>query len=592
MPVPEHRTSTAETNVHIDLEAGAGTSAPVDSSPPVDRHDTLLVKPSEQESSDEPLKTSTPTGGRNRDDKLRLATWGLVAVAVVAYSITAFVKDFQRAKPLLYFEIGGLMLAACVLLSRTSAIRKISAKVISAASAAADRIASDKKLTALAAIITLALVGVVIGLSVQDARRLISLFGLGVFIVGSWLCSWNRPAVKWRPVIGGLLFQLLFGFLILRTEAGYRTFDFLGKKMNQLIGHTDAGANFVFGWAAQGFNAFEFDANNQSNTAKVVPYFGAFAFKILPTVIFFSALVSILYYLGFLQAFIRVIGAVLCLLLGTSVSESLNAAGNIFVGQTEAPLLIRPFLAQMTPSELHAVMTGGFATIAGGVLAVYINFGVDASHLLAASVMSAPAALAISKLLYPEDETSKTAAGVEYEIPNGEDGNLIEAAANGAAMAIKLAINIGGQLIAFIAIIDMLNSWLASIGALVDVPQLSFELICGYVLYPIAFIMGVPAKDCLKVGTLLGQKIFVNEFVAYDQMSKQSLDPRSETIATFALCGFANFSSIGVQLGGLVPIAPNQSKQLARLVFSAMIAGNIACFMTACVAGVLVKESK
>ncbi len=526
------------------------------------------------------------------DGKRKLALLVALFVALVAYTITAFAKNFRRALPLLYIELAVLFFVAFHFFRQTTAYEKSIGRVLSLCEKLCQKIANDRKLTILVSVLTIAVVATVIGLSIDDARRLVSLVGLALFVGGCWLFSWNRSAVKWRPVIGGLLFQFFFGVLILRTQAGFDTFEFIGNLMTSLIDHTKAGSDFVFGWTATGISAYDLNATEPNLELK--KFFGAFAFSVLPTVIFFSALVSILYYLGALQVLIRAIGAVLTVLLGTSVSESLNAAGNIFVGQTEAPLLIRPFLKEMTPSELHAVMTGGFATIAGGVLAVYIKFGVSASHLLAASVMSAPAALAISKLLYPEDEESKTGVGVSYEIEIGEESNVIEAAANGAAVAIQLAINIGGQLIAFLAIVSFLNSILAYIGGLVDLPQLSFELICGYVLYPVAFVMGVPAKDCIKVGALLGKKVFVNEFVAYMELKAKAtnLDPRSEAIAVFALCGFANFGSIGVALGGLTPIAPNQSKQLARLVFSAMIAGNIACFMTACIAGVLVKSVK
>eukprot|EP00171_Calliarthron_tuberculosum_P017524 IDg17524t1 len=363
---------------------------------------------------------------RSKQTKLRMIFLTLLLLALVAYSITAFVKNFDRAKPLLYMEIAAFLLLVLV---------------------------CDWRLKTVVSLLTVATVALIIGLSIADARRLVSLVGLGVFVFGSWLCSWKRRDVKWRPVIGGLLFQFVFGLLILRSNAGSDTFEFLGKQITNIIGYTSKGV----------FKKF----------------FGIFAFSVLPTIVFFSSLVSVLYYLGVLQAVIRVIGAVLAYLLGTSASESLNAAGNIFIGQTEAPLLIKPFLRDMTESELHAVMTGGFATIAGGVMAIYISFGVSSSQLLAASVMSAPAALAISKLLMPETEDSKTAAGSKYKIEAGGDGNIIEAAANGAAVAVQLAINIGGQLIAFLAIIAMLNGFLGFLGRLIDIPKLSFEMICG-----------------------------------------------------------------------------------------------------------------
>lgn len=523
-----------------------------------------------------------------KQQKIRLLFWGVLLLALVSYSMTAFVKDFNRAKPLLYMEVAALILLALVLFSKTKLCKDLAGRAQAITEKVTHKIANDWRLTAAVALATVAVLALIIGLSIANARRLVSLAGLGVFVFGSWLFSWKRRDVKWRPVIGGLLFQFFFGLLILRSSAGSNAFEFLGNQITTVIGYTSSGANFVFNWAASGFTVYAQDPNPSGMALKT--FGGAFAFSVLPTIVFFSSLVSMLYYLGVLQAVIRVIGAVLSYLLGTSASESLNAAGNIFVGQTEAPLLIRPFLKDMTESELHAVMTGGFATIAGGVMAIYIKFGVSSSQLLAASVMSAPAALAISKLLMPETEESKTAAGTSYTIEVGEDGNIIEAAANGAAVAIQLAINIGGQLIAFIAIIAMLNGFLGFFGRLVDIPNLSFELICGYLLYPVAFLMGVDVKDCLAVGTMLGKKIFINEFVAYGDLVKNTeMSEKSKAIAVFALCGFSNFGSIGVQLGGLTPIAPNQGKKLAKLVFSAMIAGNIACFMTACIAGLLLK---
>jgi len=293
--------------------------------------------------------------------------------------------------------------------------------------------------------------------------------------------------------------------------------------------------------------------------------------------------------------------------LGTSSSESLNAAGNIFVGMTEAPLLIRPFLPKMTRSELHAVMTGGFATIAGGVLAIYISFGVQASHLLSASVMSAPAALAISKIIYPEDEVSPTAQNSEEkernedaikdvlnQIGKGSESNVIEAAANGAIVALRLAGNIAGMLIAFLALIGFLDYMFSYWGSLIDW-DITFTKLCGYIFYPIAFLMGIHPDDCQIAGELIGTKVVVNEFVAYSDLEyvyADSLSLRSNTILIYALCGFSNLGSIGVTLGGLTPLAPERTKDLTQLVVSAMIAGNLACFMTACIAALLYDESR
>lgn len=463
----------------------------------------------------------------------------------------------------------------------------------------------------------------------NSSERIVGCAGLFGYVLLCYIFSWNRSKVIWRPVIGGLLFQFLFANIILRTDFGFEAFDFLGLQVKALLDYTTAGSGFVYSYLATGLNipqatlgsvdvtisTYNAVLNVTEMTMSTIDGggaglgggyrdFGVFYMSVLSTIIFFSSLVSILFYFGIMQVVINIIGRLMATLLGTSASESLNAAGNIFVGQTEAPLLIRPFLKDMTESELHAVMTGGFATIAGGVLAVYISFGIDASHLLGASVMSAPAALAISKLLVPETEVSKTAAGVEYEMAPVTDTSAIEAASNGAAIAVSLVLNIAGQLIAFLALVAMVDAWLGFFGTTIGV-KLSFQIICGVVFYPFAYIMGIAPDDCTTVAELLGTKLFVNEFVAYDQLSAiirnnaafeaglpfdpdmAMLSERTIVIATYALCGFSNLGSIGVQLGGLGAMAPNQIPKLSKLVFSAMIAGNIACFMTACIAGVL-----
>jgi len=288
--------------------------------------------------------------------------------------------------------------------------------------------------------------------------------------------------------------------------------------------------------------------------------------------------------------------------MGTSAVESLSSAANIFVGQTEAPLLIRPFVQDLTMSELHAVMTGGFATIAGGVLAAYIQFGISASHLISASVMAAPGALAISKLLYPETEKSKTAAGEQILFPQVEERNVVEAAASGASNAISLAANIVAMVLAFLSLVAFLNAILGWLGSMIDHPELSFDEICGYLFLPFSFIMGVPITDCISVSTLLGQKTFLNEFIAYSTLSdwinnrenggSPTIQIRSEVIATYALCGFANVSSIGIQLGGLTPLAPLRKCDIAALGTRAMIAGTLASFLTACIAGTLYDPSR
>jgi len=294
-------------------------------------------------------------------------------------------------------------------------------------------------------------------------------------------------------------------------------------------------------------------------------------------------------------------GWLLQISVGTTACESMNAAGNIFLGQTEAPLMIKPYLPDMTKSELHAVMTGGFATIAGSVLAAYISFGISASHLLSASVMSAPAALAYSKLFYPETKKSKTTAD-NLAFPQSEDANVLDAAANGASQSVFLVGNIAGSLIAFLAFVAFLNGLLGWFGGLVGIPYLSFEFLLGWIFYPLAFIMGVPCgevdtpegpvDECQLVGVLVGLKTIVNEFAAYDKLSgfKSQLSERSIAIATYALCGFSNPASIGVQIAALSYMAPTRRGHISQVAIRAFIAGSSACFLTACIAGTLIKE--
>ncbi|XP_013421719.1 solute carrier family 28 member 3 [Lingula anatina] len=450
----------------------------------------------------------------------------------------------------------------------------------------------------------------VVEVAIPNPYNLVSAAGILVYVLLMFVFSHNPARVKWRPVIWGLSLQFIIALLILRTSWGFEAFKWLGDRVTEFLANSDAGAAFVFG----------------SDT--YMHHF--FAFKVLSVVVFFSTAISVLYYLGVMQVVIRKVAWVMQVSMGTTAGESLNAAGNIFIGQTEAPLMIRPLLPNMTNSEIHAVMTGGFATIAGSVLAAYIIFGVPANHLLSASVMSAPAALAMAKLFYPETKKSKTTSKDIQVMETLKERNIIEAASSGASSSIKLVANIAANLIAFLALLEFVNATLKWCGHRVGLepplyPELTFQLICSYVLWPFAFVMGTDAVDCRKVAELIGIKTFLNEFVAYDALGKlinnrdilQSytkqnftegpqyifdviflpatnqtlvggvLTPRSEVIATYALCGFANLASIGVQLGGLGAMAPSRKRDLAKVVVRAMIAGNVACFLTACIAGLL-----
>jgi len=448
----------------------------------------------------------------------------------------------------------------------------------------------------------------VVEVALDEPRNLVSISGTATYLILLYLTSINPAKVKWEPVVVGLYMQVIMGILVLRTTFGFDTFEWMGDRVTEFLTYADAGSIFVFG-------------------ENYTDHF--FAFAALPIVIFFSSFISIMYYLGVMQLVIGKIAWVMQRMMGTTAGESLNAAGNIFIGQTEAPLLVKPLLSDMTNSELHAVMTGGFATIAGSVMATYILFGVPANHLLSASIMSAPAALAVSKLSYPELGKPKTTGEAVKSMQKGDERNVIEAASNGASNAISLVANIAANLIAFLALLEFVNTTLAWFGhrvGLGDEPgeqQLSFQLICSYVLWPLAYVMGVPSEDCRKVAELIGVKTFINEFVAFDELAgliantdtfneyvdtggpwiedgddiflvntnttlvDGVLEDRSIIISTYALCGFANIGSIGIQLGGLGAMAPHRRGDLADMAMRAMICGNVACFLTACVAGLL-----
>lgn len=399
-------------------------------------------------------------------------------------------------------------------------------------------------------------------------ERLISLVGLFAMMGLAWLLGSRRRSIPVRVIAGGVVLQFVLALLILKTDAGRALFAWIGGLFLAVLESVRAGTAFVFG-----------ESFPDSNLA----------FRVLPSIIVFATLTSVLYHFGILQQVIRAMAWLMQRTLRTSGAESLCAAANIFVGLTEAPLVVRPYLASMTASELMAVMVGGFATIAGGVLAAYISFGIDAGHLVTASVISAPAALVIAKILQPEVETPRTLGTVRIEVKR-QTVNFLHAVAAGASDGVKLTINVAAMLIAFLALIALVNGFVGWLHA-----GWSLELFLGYLFAPLAWLMGVEMGDCLRVGELLGIKMVANEFIAYERLaswmadgSDVRLSPRSITITTYALCGFANFGSVGVQLGGLGPLIPGREGDLARLAFRAMLGGALAGFMTACVAGILI----
>jgi concentrative nucleoside transporter, CNT family len=405
------------------------------------------------------------------------------------------------------------------------------------------------------------------------------IFGAIVILTIAVGFSTNRRAINWTTVAWGLSLQVVFAVIVLKTTAGQRLFATLGDLITRLLAFAGVGAAFVFGPLGSG------TVWGRVMTGALGPdgaqYATIFAFQVLPTIIFIAALFAILYYFGVMQVIVRVFAVVMQRVMKASGAESLNVAASIFMGQTEAPLTIRPYLPEMTYSELMTVMTSGMAHISGGIMAAYILFGIEAKHLLTAVIMTAPGTIMMAKMLVPETEVPKTMGTVKLEVEK-TDVNVIDAAGRGTGEGLHLALNVGAMLISFLALVALVN-------ALLGLVHLSLQQIFGWVFAPVAWSMGVPWRDAPTIGNLLGTRMVLNEFVAYSQLGplKGSIDPKSFTICTFALCGFANFSSIGIQIGGIGALAPNRRHDLARLGLRAMFAGTLANFMTATIAGFL-----
>jgi CNT family concentrative nucleoside transporter len=404
-------------------------------------------------------------------------------------------------------------------------------------------------------------------------ERLIGIAGILVLLCIALAMSNNRKAISWHLVTWGLGIQLLFAIIILKTPIGVPFFGAIDIGIKNLLSFADAGSDFLF-------KSFRYGV--------VEDPLMNFAFRILPTLIFFSSLIAVLYHLGIMQLIVKWIARVMQKSMGTSGSETLCISGNIFVGQTEAPLLVRPFISKMTKSELMAVMVGGFATVAGGVMAMYVSMLGDipgiAGHLLAASIMSAPAALVIAKIIYPETETSETFGDLKIAMDKKDD-NIMEALSRGATNGMKLAANVAAMLVAFVAIIAMVN-------AILGLMDLSLQQILGWIFSPLAWVMGVPWNEAGIIGSLMGEKLVLTELIAYgdlaELMATNSISDRSAIIASYALCGFANFASVGIQLGGIGGIAPERRKDLAKLGLKAMFGGALASWLTATIAGLLI----
>ena len=405
-------------------------------------------------------------------------------------------------------------------------------------------------------------------------ERFIGLLGIVVLLAIAFALSNNRKQINMRIVGWGLGLQAIFAIFILKTPIGGPLFSFLDKTIRKLISFSDAGSDFLF-------KSFVPDVGYHVAMIN-------FAFRALPTIIFFSSFMAVLYHFGIIQMFVKWIARAMQKTMGTSGSETLSVSANIFVGQTEAPLIVRPFIQHMTKSELMAVMTGGFATVAGGVLAIYVMWLADipgiAGHLLAASVMSAPGALVVAKIIYPETESSETMGDLKINIEQ-KSTNAMEALGDGATSGLKLAANVAAMLVAFVSLVAMINYLLGFAGT-------SMESILGFIFKPLAWTMGVPWSEAGTLGTLMGKKIVFTELIAYgdlkELMSTGAITDRTAIIASYALCGFANFGSIGIQLGGIGGMAPERKKDLAKLVTKAMVGGALASWLTATIAGLLI----
>ncbi len=419
-------------------------------------------------------------------------------------------------------------------------------------------------------------------------QLLMSLVGMATLVFIALLFSSNRSAIKIRTVLGAFLIQLAIGAFVLYVPAGRKVLQSVSDAVSNVVGYGQEGMNFIFGGLV---------------SDKMFELFGGggfvFALRVLPVIVFFSSLIAVLYYLGIMQFVIKILGGGLQKVLGTSRTESLSATANIFVGQTEAPLVVRPYIATMTNSELFAVMCGGLASVAGSVLAGYAQMGVPMEYLIAASFMAAPGGLLFAKLIIPETEDYKDRADATLLLADDErPANIIDAAASGAASGMQLALNVGAMLLAFVALIALLNGILGGIGGWFDYPQLSLELILGWLFSPLAYLIGVPWAEANIAGSFIGQKLVVNEFVAFMNFGeylkadaevvaagKMVLSDHTKAIISFALCGFANLSSVAILLGGLGVMAPNRRQDVARMGLKAVLAGSLSNLMSATIAG-------
>ena len=410
---------------------------------------------------------------------------------------------------------------------------------------------------------------------------MVSLLGVLVLLGLAWMLSTNRQAIAWRTVLGALFLQALIGGWVLVMPSGIATLEAVSNGVGQVLAYSREGIEFMFGWSANGA------MGSLAASIEAKGFAPIFAVNVLPVIVIFSALVSVLYHLGIMGWTIRLLGGALQRVLGTSRPESLSAAANIFVGQAEAPLVARPFIPTMTASELFAIMVGGLASIAGSVMAGYAAMGIELKYLIAACFMAAPGGLLMAKMVMPETEQPKNDLAELDDLESMKSVNLFDAAASGALSGMHIALAVGAMLVAFIALMAMVNGLLGALGGLIGYPELTLELILGWVFQPLAWVLGVPWAEAEAAGSFIGQKLVLNEFVAYLSFTEQraAFAPLSQAIITFALCGFANFSSIAILLGGLGSVAPNRREDIARFGLRALLAATLANLMSAALAG-------
>jgi CNT family concentrative nucleoside transporter len=402
--------------------------------------------------------------------------------------------------------------------------------------------------------------------------RLTGLLGILAILTIATLLSHNRRQIRWQVVAWGLGLQLLFAIFVLRVPAGQQLFRALGAFVTTILSYSYVGSQFVFG-----------ELGKPNSSLGVV-----FAFQILPAIIFVSALFAIMYYLGIMQVLVRAFAILMSRAMGASGAESLEVAASIFMGQAEAPLTIRPFLPRLTRSELMTVMTAGMAHISGSIMVAYIAFGIEARHLLTAVIMTAPGTIMMAKLFEPETEVPETYGKVKLDMPK-QDVNVLDAAVRGTSEGLNLMLNVIAMLVSFVALVALLNGGFGAIHSYIQWFPENLQTVLGWVFRPVAWLMGVPWRDSGTIGSLLGTRMVLNEFIAYAQLGplKAQLDPRSFTIASFALAGFANFGSVGIQIGGIGALVPERKRDLAQLGLRAMLAGTLANFLSATIAGIL-----